>query len=122
MRLYALEDGQKQLAVYQCASNDRMFDTPTGSPPLFNILRLTTNTKHDVILPACAQHAGAEGDTKQPASDRRGKEVRPMPEILLLALGVMFAAGTLLHTLKKLEKEVIAHDDATTVDDENSKG
>ncbi len=45
-----------------------------------------------------------------------------MPELLITLLGVMFAAGTLLHTLKKLEKEVIAHDDATTVDDENSKG
>ena len=122
MRLYALEDGQKQLAVYQCASNDRMFDTPTGSPPLFNIFRLTANTKHDVILPACAQHAGAEGDTKQPASDRRGKEVRPMPELLTMLLGVMFVAGTLLHTLKKLEKEVTAHDDANNVDGKARKG
>ena len=122
MRLYALEDGQKQLAVYQCASNDRMFDTPTGSPPLFNIFRLTANTKHDVILPACAQHAGAEGDTKQPASDRRGKEVRPMPEILQLVLGVMFVAGTLLHTFKALEKEVTAHDDDSIEDGEARKG
>ena len=122
MRLYALEDGQKQLAVYQCASNDRMFDTPTGSPPLFNIFRLTANTKHDVILPACAQHAGAEGDTKQPASDRRGKEVRPMPEILLLALGVMFAAGTLLHTFKALEKEVTAHDASDIESGKSRKG
>ena len=122
MRLYALEDGQKQLAVYQCASNGRMFDTPTRSPPLFNIFRLTSNTKHDVILPACAQHAEAEGDTKQPASDRRGKEVRPMPEILQLVLGVMFVAGTLLHTFKVLEKEVTAHDDSDIESGEKHEG
>ena len=45
-----------------------------------------------------------------------------MPELLTMLLGVMFAAGTLLHTLKKLEKEVTAHDDSNTVDGENSKG
>ena len=33
-----------------------------------------------------------------------------MPDMLTLALGVLFAAGTLLHTLRKLEKEVTAHD------------
>ena len=68
------------------------------------------------------KHAGAEGDTKQPASDRRGKEVRPMPEILLLALGVMFAAGTLLHTFKALEKEVTAHDASDIESGKSRKG
>lgn len=45
-----------------------------------------------------------------------------MPEILFLALGVMFAAGTLLHTFKALEKEVTAHDDDSIVDGEARKG
>ena len=45
-----------------------------------------------------------------------------MPEILLLALGVMFAAGTLLHTFKALEKEVTAHDGDDIEDGEARKG
>ena len=45
-----------------------------------------------------------------------------MPELLTMLLGVMFVAGTLLHTLKKLEKEVTAHDDANNVDGNARKG
>ncbi len=45
-----------------------------------------------------------------------------MPELLTTLLGVMFVAGTLLHTLKKLEKEVTAHDDCNNVDGEKRKG
>ena len=45
-----------------------------------------------------------------------------MPDLLTIALGVLFAAGTLLHTLKKLEKEVTAHDDCNNVDGEKRKG
>ena len=71
---------------------------------------MTVHKNHVVIETACDQYAGAEGDTNEPAPDRRGKEVRPMPEILQLVLGVMFVAGTLLHTFKVLEKEVTAHD------------
>lgn len=45
-----------------------------------------------------------------------------MPEILLLALGVMFAAGTLLHTFKALEKEVTAHDASDIESGKSRKG
>lgn len=45
-----------------------------------------------------------------------------MPEMLLLALGVMFAAGTLLHTFKALEKEVTAHDADDIESGESRKG
>ena len=34
-----------------------------------------------------------------------------MPDLLTIALGVLFAAGTLLHTFKALENEATAHDD-----------
>ena len=45
-----------------------------------------------------------------------------MPELLTTLLGAMFVAGTLLHTLKKLEEEVTAHDDCNNVDGEKRKG
>ena len=83
---------------------------------------MTIDTNHAVIETACDQYAGAEGDTNEPAPDRRGKEVRPMPEILQLALGVMFVAGTLLHTFKALEKEVTAHDDSDIKSGNSPKG
>ena len=37
-----------------------------------------------------------------------------MPDLLTIALGVLFAAGTLLHTFKALEKEATAHDGGST--------
>lgn len=45
-----------------------------------------------------------------------------MPEILQLVLGVMFVAGTLLHTFKALEKEVTAHDDSDIKSGNSPKG
>ena len=34
-----------------------------------------------------------------------------MPDLLTIVLGVLFAAGTLLHAFKALENEATAHDD-----------
>ena len=45
-----------------------------------------------------------------------------MPELLTTLLGVMFVAGTLLHTLKKLEKEVTAHDASDIESGKSRKG
>ena len=45
-----------------------------------------------------------------------------MPDLLTIALGVLFAAGTLLHTFKALEKEATAHDGDDNVSGKSRKG
>ena len=45
-----------------------------------------------------------------------------MPDLLTIALGVLFAAGTLLHTFKALEKEATAHDADDKVSGNSRKG
>ena len=47
---------------------------------------------------------------------------RPMPDLLTIALGVLFAAGTLLHTFKALEKEATAHDGDDNMSGKSRKG
>ena len=45
-----------------------------------------------------------------------------MLDLLTIALGVLFAAGTLLHTFKALEKEATAHDADDKVSGNSRKG
>ena len=45
-----------------------------------------------------------------------------MPDLLTIALGVLFAAGTLLHTFKALEKEATAHDGDDNMSGKSRKG
>ena len=45
-----------------------------------------------------------------------------MPDLLTVVLGVLFAAGTLLHTFKALEKEATAHDGNDNVSGNSQKG
>ena len=44
-----------------------------------------------------------------------------MPELLTTLLGVMFVAGTLLHSAQKAGKKVTAHDDCNNVDGETAR-
>ena len=45
-----------------------------------------------------------------------------MLDLLTIALGVLFAAKTLLHTFKALEKEATAHDAGDKVSGNSRKG
>ena len=45
-----------------------------------------------------------------------------MPDLLTIALGVLFAADTLLHTFKVLENEATAHDDDSIKSGKSRKG
>ena len=45
-----------------------------------------------------------------------------MPDLLTIALGVLFAAGTLLHAFKALENEATAHDDDDIKSGKSRKG
>ena len=45
-----------------------------------------------------------------------------MPDLLTIVLGVLFAAGTLLHAFKALENEATAHDDDSIKSGESRKG
>ena len=45
-----------------------------------------------------------------------------MPDLLTIALGVLFAAGPLLHTFRALEIEATAHDGNDNVSGKSRKG
>ena len=50
------------------------------------------------------------------------EEGEAMPDLLTIALGVLFAAGTLLHAFKALENEATAHDDDSIKSGKSRKG